>query len=132
MAVTFELNDKFTLSLEEAGVVEGVGWMNYFLVIFIALPLALLLTVKVTQNLPRYLLLAFPGDIQQDGTRQKSGDSKIRIIVLDISGSVDIAFLRFYLWIHHITKVQRENLTIQIEVLVQSNRKSTSVEYCCL
>ena len=55
MAVTFELNDKFTLSLEEAGVVEGVGWMNYFLVIFIALPLALLLTVKVTQNLPRYI-----------------------------------------------------------------------------
>ena len=50
MAVTFELNDKFTLSLEEAGVVEGVGWMNYFLVIFIALPLALLLTVKVTQK----------------------------------------------------------------------------------
>lgn len=37
-------------SLEEAGVVEGVGWMNYFLVIFIALPLALLLTVKVTYN----------------------------------------------------------------------------------
>ena len=94
MVVTFELNDKFTLSLEEAGVVEGVGWMNYFLVIFIALPLALLLTVKVTQNLPRYLLLAFPGDIQQDGTRQKRGNSKMRIIVLDISDSVDIAFLR--------------------------------------
>ena len=37
-----------TLSLEEAGIVEGVSWMNYFLVIFIALPLAFLLTVKVT------------------------------------------------------------------------------------
>ena len=87
---------KFTLSLEEAGVVEGVGWMNYFLVIFIALPLALLLTVKVTHKtcLDIYLLLAFPGDIQQDGTRQKRGNSKMRIIVLDISDSVDIAFLR--------------------------------------
>ena len=45
----FELIDKSTLSLEEAGIVEGVSWMNYFLVIFIALPLALLLIVKVTQ-----------------------------------------------------------------------------------
>ena len=40
-----------TLSLEEAGIVEGVSWMNYFLVIFIALPLASLLTVKVTQTI---------------------------------------------------------------------------------
>ena len=45
----------FTISLEEAGIVEGVSWMNYFLVIFIALPLALLLTVKVTQDLPLYI-----------------------------------------------------------------------------
>lgn len=37
-------------SLEEAGIVEGVSWMNYFLVIFIALPLVLLMMVKVTYN----------------------------------------------------------------------------------
>ena len=41
----------FTISLEEAGIVDGVSWMNYFLVIFIALPLVFLLMVKVTPTI---------------------------------------------------------------------------------
>ena len=37
-------------SLESAGILHGVAWMNYCLVIFIALPLLCLLAVRVQYN----------------------------------------------------------------------------------
>jgi len=61
----------FLASLEEAGIVEGVSWMNYFLVIFIALPLALLMMVKVNIKTRTILTIvkdsSFTGDLQQNG-----------------------------------------------------------------
>ena len=57
--------------MEEAGIVEGVSWMNYFLVIFIALPLVLLMMVKVKIKTRTILTsvkeYSFTGDIQQNG-----------------------------------------------------------------
>ena len=62
----------FLSSLEDAGVVEGVAWMNYFLVVFTALPLICLLAIRVSRDRGSETVLSScytpPGGVQEDST----------------------------------------------------------------